>query len=174
MKASGPILARSFLLLAVSLLLSACVSPFGVTERVFGCNEGDLVKTEAVKYINWTKVPVVNVRIRHDEFSPMVVRMRQGWPYVLRIRNRDNEAHSFKAYDFFKNVAVIQSSVQGEVIDNPCLLALWIPARETAELRMVASVDGYYEFEDLPFFALAGFSSGPQGVIIIEERKSRI
>ena len=58
--------------------------------------------------------------------------------------------------------------------DNPCISALWVGPRKTAELRLVASVDGYYEFEGLPFFALTGFYDGPQGVIIIEERKSRI
>jgi hypothetical protein len=171
MKASGPEMARSFLLLAVLFLVSACVSPFGVTSSVNSCAE---VSEEAVKRINWTKVPVVNVRIRHDEFSPMVVRMRQGWPYVFRIRNRDDEGHAFKAYEFFKNVAVIHSSIDGEELDNPCIGALWLGPRQTAELRLVAAVDGYYEFEDLPFFALTGFYDGPQGVIIIEERKSRI
>ncbi|MBC8337261.1 MAG: hypothetical protein H8E39_01085 [Alphaproteobacteria bacterium] len=171
MKASGPVLARSSLLFGALLLLSACVSPFGATSSVFSCKE---VSKEAVKRINWTKVPEVNVSIRHDEFSPMVIRLRQGWPYVFRIRNRDDDGHAFKAYEFFKNVAVIQSSVEGEVLDNPCLSALWVPSRQTAELRLVAAVDGYYEFEDLPFFALTGFYDGPQGVIIIEERKPRI
>ena len=98
----------------------------------------------------------------------MVIRLRQGWPYVFRIRNRDDEGHVFKAHEFFRNVAVIQSSVDGEVEDNPCLRALWLSPGKTAELRLVASVDGYYEFEDLPFFALTGFYGGPQGVIIIE------
>ena len=171
MKASGPVLVRSSLLLAVFLFLSGCVFPQGVTQSFASCAEVD---KEAVKRINWTKVPVVNVRVRHDEFSPMVIRLRQGWPYVLRIRNRDDEGHVFKAHDFFRNVAVIQSSVDGEVEDNPCLRAVWLSPRKTAELRLVASVDGYYEFEDLPFFALTGFYDGPQGVIIIEERKSRI
>jgi len=104
----------------------------------------------------------------------MVIRLRQGWPYVFRIRNRDDEGHVFKAHEFLRNVAVIQSSVDGEVEDNPCLRALWLSPGKTAELRLVTSVDGYYEFEDLPFFALTGFYGGPQGVIIIEERKSRI
>ncbi len=171
MKASGPVLVRSFLLLAVLLIVSGCVFPHGVTQSIASCAEVD---KKAAKHINWTKVPVLNVRVRHDEFSPMVIRLRQGWPYILRIRNRDDEDHVFKAYDFFRNVAVIQSSVDGEVMDNPCLRAVWLSPWKTAELRLVAAVDGYYEFEDMPFFALTGFYDGPQGVIIIEERKSRI
>ena len=171
MKASGPVVVRTFVLLAVLVFVSGCVWPHGVTQSVFSCVD---VNKEAVKHINWTKVPVVNLRVRHDEFSPMVIRLRQGWPYVFRIRNRDDEGHVFKAHEFFRNVAVIQSSVDGEVEDNPCLRALCLSPGKTAELRLVASVDGYYEFEDLPFFALTGFYDGPQGVIIIEERKSRI
>jgi len=171
MKVSGPVLVRFSLLFAVLLIVSGCVWPHGVTQSYFSCAEVD---KEAVKHINWTKVPVINLRVRHNEYSPMVLRLRQGWPYVLRIRNRDDEGHLFKAYQFFRNIAVIQSSVDGEVEDNPCLQAVWLSPRKTAELRLVASVDGYYEYEDLPFFALAGFYDGPLGVIIIEERKSRI
>lgn len=94
--------------------------------------------------------------------------------FTSSICNRDDRSHVFKAHDFFKSVAVIQSSVDGEVEDNPCIRALWLSPRKTAKLRLVAAIDGYYEFEDLPFFALMGFYDGPQGVIIIEERKSKI
>ena len=64
MKASGPVVVRTFVLLLV-LLVSGCVWPSGVTESVFSCAEVD---KEAVKRINWTKVQVVNVRIRTTNF----------------------------------------------------------------------------------------------------------
>ncbi len=83
MKVSGPALARSSLLLAVLLFVSGCVWPHGVTQSIANCVQVD---KEAVKRINWTKVPVVNVRVRLDEFSPMVIRLRQGWPYVFHIQ----------------------------------------------------------------------------------------
>ncbi len=171
MKAGGHTLARSSLFLAAALLLSACASPGDIINPVLGCEE---VNPEALKRVNWTRVPEINVRIRHDEFRPMVIRMRQGWPYVFRLRNRDHTGHTFRADDFFRRVAVIQKSVGGEVEEAPCFGSVWVPPRQTVELRLVAVVDGHYEFEDNPVFFLGGFMDGPNGVIIIEERTPRI
>ena len=171
MKASGPALARSSLFLAVAVFVSACISPGDIINPVFGCAK---VNPEALKHVNWTRVPEINVRIRHDEFSPMVIRMRQGWPYVFRLRNRDDAGHTFSAGDFFRRVAIIQKSIGGEVEENPCFGSIWVPPRQTVELRLVAVVDGRYEFEDNPVYIFGGFVDGPNGVIIIEERRPRI
>ncbi len=171
MKTGGFIPSRSSVIVALALLLGACASPGDIINAVVGCEK---VSPEALKHVNWTRVPEVNVRIRHDEFSPMVIRLRQGWPYVLRIRNRDNEGHTFRAGDFFRRVAVIQATVGDREEEDTCFGSIWIGPRETAELRLVASIDGYYEFEDSPLFLIDGFSDGPHGVIIIEERRPRI
>jgi len=171
MKTGGRPLGGTSLLLAIAFLLSACVSPLGGTDFAYNCPQ---VSAKAVKQINWAQVPEIDLRIRHSEFSPMVVRMRQGWPYIFRIRNRDDRGHVFRAHDFFTNVAVLQTTVGGREDKTECYGALWVPAHETAVIKLVAAVDGHYEYEDLPISLLAGFSSGPDGVIIIEERKSRI
>lgn len=171
MKTGGFTLGRSSWVLAVVLLLSGCVAPWGVTGFALDC---PTVSEKAVKRINWTQVPEADLRIRHGEFSPMVVRMRQGWPYVFRIRNRDDVGHAFKSPGFFSNVSVIQTSIGGIVDDTTCYGALYIPAKTTAEIRMVASVDGRYEYEDIVLSFISPWVSGPDGVVIIEERKSRI
>lgn len=161
------------LLPAVLLSLGACALPSTVT-LYSGIIECPKVNEEALKMVNWTQVPEVNLRIRHDEFDPMVLRLRQGWPYVFRIRNRDDYVHTFRAHEFFSKVAVVEMTVGGRAREETCFAALRIPARQTVELRLIAVVDGFYEYEDtmmpLPFL----FSSGTDGVIIIEERKARI
>ncbi len=172
MKAGGHTLTRSSLFVAAAFLLSACISPGDIINPLIGCEE---VNPEALKRVNWTRVPEINVSIRHDEFSPMVIRMRQGWPYVFRLRNRDDTGHTFRADDFFRNVAIIEKSFGGDwVEENPCFGSVWVPPRQTVELKLVAVVDGRYEFEDNPVFYLGGMMDGPNGVIIIEERRPRI
>ncbi len=167
MKALGCILTRSSLFSAVMVLLGACTFIPGVSSIGPDCQEVD---AKALKYVNWTQVPEVNVRIRQDEFSPMVIRLRQGWPYVIRIRNRDDSFHVFKAYDFFSSAAVIQTTLNGQKEDVTCYGAIVIPAYETAEIKLVATMDGRYEFEDNAFTFLSGFQGLPTGVIIVEER----
>ena len=171
MKMGGCPLGGTSLVLAIAFLLTACVSPAGVIGFAFQC---PTVSAKAVKQINWTQVPEVDLRIRNGEFLPMVIRMRQGWPYVFRIRNGDNVGHAFNAYEFLTNVTVIQTTFGGKVVDSECYGGIWVSPHETVEIRMVATVDGHYEYEDLPLTLLGGFTDGPDGVIIIEERKTRI
>ena len=161
------------LLPAVLLLLGACTVPYGVVPDVVGF-ECPKVNEQALKMVNWTQVPEVNLRIRHDEFDPMVIRLRQGWPYVFRIRNRDDYVHNFKASEFFANVAIIDMTVGGKEREYTCFRSIRIPARQTVELRLVAVVDGFYEYEDTWIPVPYLFSTGTDGVIIIEERKARI
>ena len=93
---------------------------------------------------------------------------------MFRIHNRDDYVHTFRAFEFFSKGAVIEMTVAGREREETCFATLRIPARQTVELRLVAVVDGFYEYEDnwMPLPSL--FSSGTDGVIIIEERKVRI
>ena len=171
MIAWGRPMARWTLLPAALALLAGCAVTPSVSGFVGECTKVD---ESAVKYINWARVPEVNIRIRNSEFSPMVLRLRQGWPYVLKIRNRDHEDRLIRAPEFFRRIAVIKASVAGEDADFTCFSSVTVPARQSVELKLVAVTDGYYEYEDslLPLPGL--FSSSPNGVIIIEERRSRI
>ena len=115
---------------------------------------------------------MVNVHIRQNEYSPMVIRLRQGWPYV--IRNRDDHGHVLQANTFFSRVAVIKTTIAGKVKEETCYGAIYVPAKQTAELKLVAVVDGYYDYEDSHLFISSAFSLGRNGVIIVEERAPRI
>jgi len=167
----GRILARTALVPAALLLLSGCAAAIGVSGVIGECGAAD---EKALKYVNWARVPEVDIRIRNGEFAPMVVRMRQGWPYVLRIRNRDHQTRAFSAADFFRRVAVIKASVGGEEQDFTCFGVIWLPPRQTAELRLVALTDGYFEYEDTIIPLPGLLSTSPNGIIIIEERRPRI
>jgi hypothetical protein len=132
--------------------------------------ECSTVSPKALKRVNWTRVPKVNMRIRNDEFEPMIVHMTQGWPYVFRIRNRDKESHSFNAERFLRSMAVIRLTVDGERQNETCISSIEIPGESMAELHLVAAIDGHYEFQDDWFPAATLMSGGADGVIIVEER----
>lgn len=138
----------------------------------FDNDECAVVSPKALKKVNWTRVPEVNMRIRNNEFEPMIVQMTQGWPYTFRIRNRDDRSHSFNAKAFFKNIAMVRITIDGKRQDETCFASLEIPAHTTAEMQLVAAVDGHYEFKDNWLSGSSFISSGADGVIIIEERRS--
>jgi len=110
------------------------------------------------------------MRIRNNEYEPMIIQMTQGWPYAFRISNRDRRSHTFNAERFLKSMAVIRITIDGKRQDETCISSLDIPAGATAELHLVAAIDGHFEFEDNWLPAATLLSGGADGVIIVEER----
>lgn len=151
------------------MALSACAASSGVSN--FAAAECKQISKRAESKINWARVPEIEIRVRNGDYSPMVTRLQQGRSYVLRIRNRDDSMRVFRAKDFFVNNAVIAVAVEGVRAEDTCINSISIPARQSAEVRMVAITDGTFEFEDnivlLPFV----FSGGPSGAIVIDERR---
>ncbi|MGB0681204.1 MAG: hypothetical protein ACPGOV_00765 [Magnetovibrionaceae bacterium] len=104
---------------ALAALLGGC-STFGIDQDFEGVVDGlkDLTSLSSLGQacdeelsgrlvrVPWQFAEVVPVRIRQGEFSPMVITLQQDEPYVLRITNRDDENHTFRAREFFRNVAV--------------------------------------------------------------------
>ena len=129
------------------------------------------VPEEDLKKVNWTRVPEVNMRVRNGEFEPMFVRLKQGWPYVFRIRNRDDDSHTFNASEFLSAMAVTRITVAGKRWEDTCVSSITVPPRDTAELRLVAAIDGHYEFEDTWLPALGLGPATASGVIVVEERR---
>lgn len=129
------------------------------------------ISDRAEARINWARVPEVELTIRDGEYSPMVTRLKQGRPYVLRIRNRDMATRVFRAGDLFAQNAVLAIGVEGVREPETCIASVTIPSKQTAEIRMVAITDGTFEYEDNRILLPWVFSAGPGGVIVIEERR---
>ncbi|MEX0694316.1 MAG: hypothetical protein WD075_07730 [Rhodospirillales bacterium] len=149
--------------------LAACAMPSGVS--TFTASECKQISKRAEAKINWARVPEIEIRARNGEYSPMVTRLQQGRPYVLRIRNRDDSLRIFRAQDFFERNAVIAVGVEGVRSEDTCIAAISIPARQSAEVRLVAVTDGTFEFEDNALLLPFAFSGGPSGAIVIDERR---
>ena len=154
--------------LAVTVL-AACAAPSGVSD--FGVAQCKQISQRAEAKINWARVPKVEIRVRDGEYSPMVTRLQQGRPYVLRIRNRDDSLRVFRAKDFFERNAVIAVGVEGVRAEHTCINAVSIPARQSAEIRVVAITDGTFEFEDNALLLPFVFFGGASGAIVIDERR---
>jgi len=143
---------------------------FSFFDRLSGARTCASVDEDDVRQVNWTRVPEVNMRVRAGEFEPMIVQLKQGWPYKFNIRNRDDEARIFAADEFFANMAVIRITIDGKRQDETCVAKIRVPAKKSAELRLVAARDGRYEFEDTAIPVVGLFSHGANGLIIVEER----
>ncbi|MEO5336540.1 MAG: cupredoxin domain-containing protein [Magnetospirillum sp. WYHS-4] len=145
----------------VALGLAACETNGTARGGLFGgCDTGTARGIEAEV---WEKADVAAIRIRQGNFSPMVVHAAKGRPTILRIVNGDDEFHTFKAPEFFRNISIAKVT-RGTDEDGPgCHSLLTIPAQRTVEIHFVPLNDGHYEFQDdlIPLV----FSGGSVGIV---------
>jgi hypothetical protein len=116
--------------------------------------------------VDWTAVRQIDIRVRQGDFTPNLVRMRQGAAYVLRINNRDDDTRRFNARDFFATLKIDRILVGDQELDDPCPIGLIVPPRRIVEIRFIADRDGRYEFADS---ILPPFVGAPDGILVVEE-----
>lgn len=139
---------RVFLAGLTMMAVTACSAVDGVGDRlalgIRGCDRG----TAQLEGLDWSAAPIVDIRIRQDQFHPMVVGLVRDRAYVLMISNGDAESHGFRSPEFFRHAAVEQIAIDGTVLPARCITGIEIPAKGSAEIRLVALLDGTYAFED--------------------------
>ncbi|MDP6574326.1 MAG: hypothetical protein QGI63_12320 [Rhodospirillales bacterium] len=123
---------------------------------------------ERVEAADWSKVEVIPLRIRQNEFNPMIIDLKQDRPYVIRITNADDKHHFFGASDFFRSVAVAKVDEGGDRDDRTCISRVSVGGGQTAEVVFVTVRDGRFEFADnlidLPWLDFGN----PMGIIYVQ------
>lgn len=118
---------------------------------------------------DWARALSPRLRVRQNEFEPVVLVLRKGTPYILRLENGDDRAHSFRAPTFFKAI-VVKSLVPAEEGDAPptALEAIVLAPHQTRELAFVPRHDGSFPFSDGWVGLLLGGALGSRGLITID------
>ena len=101
---------RPTALMLVLLALSSCAYspgsegfPWGINFSGFACKDNS---SQVLEGVDWDQAKVLDIRIRQGHFSPTYMGLYMDQPYVLNIKNADDSEHSFRAFDFFRAVAV--------------------------------------------------------------------
>lgn len=123
---------------------------------------------EAVASADWSRALTRTLRIRQNVYRPLVITLRKGTPYVLRLENGDDAPRSFHAPAFFQAIAVKSLKPSAEEIGPATALsALEVGPRQTVELAFVPMRDGTFPFTDGWAALLLGGSFGTHGVVTI-------
>lgn len=157
-------LAGSLMAGAMILGLSGCAGgPLGLGPE---CNVS--VARQLLK-ADWDRAEVVTIRVRQNEFRPMLAEFQSGQAYILRLVNGDDSAHRFRAPDFFSNVSVAGIAEGSEEQTDICTASVYMPPGKTAEIRFVPLKDGSYEFTDAPLPAPFPDVNlgGPYGILVV-------
>lgn len=150
----------------LGLLVAACGvrAPGGYGLFAYDCPEK---AADLVADTDWNKAETITISVRHDEYDPMVVPLRKGRAYVMRIENKDEYNHRFHAPEFFRAVALGGVSVDGaENAAGACISGLGLPAGKVLTARLVTVSDGHYRFEESGLTTT--FLGASFGAIVIE------
>lgn len=167
---------RLIAVVGVLLLVSACSAVEAFYARYapvqnIACEERTARQLEGIEF---TDVPRIEMIVRHGEFSPMILRLTKGRAYVLRLRNRDTEARSFNAAEFFDNIAVAAVALDNDILPTVCPgPVVEMQPGQSFEMQFLAATDGVYEYRDTGSTGLqiGNFlnAAPPGGIIRIEE-----
>ncbi|MBT3556626.1 MAG: hypothetical protein HN644_02620 [Rhodospirillales bacterium] len=165
--------------IGLSVALAACGAAESVSDWMFeasfssrsiDCEERTARQLNGVDFATAAHIEMV---VRNGEFSPMVVRMTKGRSYVFRLRNRDDDVHTFDAPEFFSAIAVAAVAVDNTILETVCPgPVVKLQGGQSFEMQFLAAQDGAYAFTDtangIGVGGLLG-TGAPGGVIWIEE-----
>lgn len=117
--------------------------------------------------VNWDQAEHIRIRVRQDEYTPMVQHFVQGRPYVLSLVNADARTHYFSAPGFARAVLTDTLRPGGGKTGRDCVSTVTLKAGQTVTWRFIASHDGRYTYYDNAFALLGGLI--PSGTIVIDE-----
>lgn len=123
---------------------------------------------ERLDGIDWKAAYHVDMRIRQDSFSPMIVNMVENSPVVLRITNVDDDRHILRSSAFFRSVALDSIIIGDEVNNDPCIDAITVSPHSTVEVRLMPVREGHYDFEDSSILVSRLTLAAAVGVFVIE------
>jgi len=138
-------------------ILAACVAQDVTYSRSYPTSfEGkfqDSVGDQA-SLAMWADAKVITLTHKDAEFTPMIVNLSKGKPYILKVVNEEDRTVSFRAPDFFNSASVTEISSTGYYTDtmpkqvNPLLVSFIVPPMGQREVRFVPLAEGRYEFEN--------------------------
>ena len=131
-------LIRNLALAAMVLSVSACA-----TGTIIRSDDAYKAATDSA---DWNSATVIDIDLVDDHFSPMLLKMKQGKPYVLRIINKDREVYSLAAGELNESMAYLRGS------DDEELSSVQLKSFEPAEIKVIPMHKGRFEFHRAGMF----------------------
>ncbi|MBF0249770.1 MAG: hypothetical protein HQL35_03975 [Alphaproteobacteria bacterium] len=144
--------------LLCAFLASGCTSTtaepksFDVFE--FGCMAE---RADIVESVDWDSVQVQRIRIVDGEFSPMVMYLETGRPYVFVVENADIADHDIWAPGLLKRgVAVRHIQFGDKTPGTACVNGVRIRSKQEVRLSFVPVQEGRFEGYNTAFPMMPG------------------
>ena len=113
------------------------------------CTEENLLIKEA----NWNTAHVVKEGIKNNLYEAGLITLWQNKPYIIKITNKDGVPRSFRAPEFLRDSALSKVIYNNEIYKGPCLNAVTLAPKSSAELYLIPLKKGNYEYHETVFWA---------------------
>lgn len=144
------------------VLLCASLAACGGVEDRYGGPDAGFVENPATVTgeADWDTAAAVTVRLSSYEFAPDVVLFRAGRPYALTLVNDSGSAHTFRAPEFFRSIAVRSLTGRDGGAPRGTLETIALEPGEARRLDFVPVRPGTYRVEcDRPLHAVFGMTA---------------
>jgi len=138
---------------SIAVVFAALLSGCGLSDKPVQTKfYADCVDhTKTVGTVDWSKAKTITLTYGDPAGSAAVLSMVHGKPYILRIENKENFPHWFRAVDFLRDSQISKTLYNQKEQPSKCLEGLAMAPASTAEIHLVPVMINDYEFEDSPF-----------------------
>jgi hypothetical protein len=119
---------------------------------------------------DWSQATVIEETVKGDRYQEGYLSLWHNEPVIIRVTNEDAGERSFRAPEFFRDVAISKAVYQGKAVDTPCLNAITLAPGAVAELHVVPLKKGDYDYTETGFwvpFAGEIFTTADVGYIYV-------
>ena len=96
---------------------------------------------------------VVKEGIKNNLYESGLITLWQNKPYIIKITNKDRVPRSFRAPEFLRDAALSKVIYNSESYEDPCLNAVTLAPKSTAQLYLIPLKKGNYEYHETVFWA---------------------
>ena|GEM_PF-2134062 len=142
-------LIRNLAIAALATALSAC----SLTDTIHNPNDTTTMWREApasyqaaIESADWNSARVIEMTLFDDHFTPMLLSLKKGQPYVLRITNKEKHPRLLVGEDFLNTLAVQGDSANEDITKSTVIETVLLEPGKPRELKIVPMESGRYEY----------------------------
>ncbi|MAH83674.1 MAG: hypothetical protein CBB68_04845 [Rhodospirillaceae bacterium TMED8] len=106
------------------------------------------LKGSSANYIDWSNATILRESVKDSLYKHGLLQLKQHHPYIIRIANEDAWTRSFRAPEFFEKSIVVKAKYQDVIIKQPCMEAFTLAPGASAELYVVPSQRGLFDYHN--------------------------
>ena len=131
---------------ALSMAVSACAVQSASQDTIKEFDSTPAAYQSAVKSVDWNAAKVIDITLFDNHFTPMLLNLKKGAPYVLRITNKEPGTRLVVGSDFLDSLAIHSVSGAEEITETSVVRSLSLQPQQPRVIKAIPMKSGRFEF----------------------------